>query len=38
MTITIEPQEVEHFLICISFTVAVIALCYMTYLFHKNNK
>ena len=38
MTITIEAKEVEHFLICICFTVAVIALCYMTYLFHKNNK
>jgi len=38
MTITIEPKEVEHFLICICFTVAVIALCYMTYLFHNINK
>lgn len=38
MTITIEPKELEHMLIFLSFTVAVIALCYMTYLFHQNNK
>ena len=38
MTITIEPKGLEHMLICICFTVAVIGLCYMTYLFHQNNK
>ena len=38
MTITIEPKEVEHFLIFLCFTVAVIGLCYITYLFHQNNK
>jgi hypothetical protein len=38
MTITIEPKEVEHFLIFLCFTVAVIAMCYMTKTFDKNNK
>jgi hypothetical protein len=38
MTITIEPKELEHMLIFLSFTVAVIGLCYITYLFHQNNK
>lgn len=38
MTITIEPKEVEHIFIFLSFTVAVIALCYISHNFHKNNK
>lgn len=38
MTITIEPKEVEHILILLSFTVAVIGLCYILHLFYQNNK
>jgi len=38
ITVTMDPKEVEHFFIFLCFTVSVIALCYMTHLFHKNNK
>jgi hypothetical protein len=36
MTITMEAKEVEHVLIFCSFTVAVIALCFIAWIFEKN--
>lgn len=35
MTITMDPKEVEHVLIFCSFTVAVIALCFIAWLWEK---
>lgn len=37
MTITIEPKEVEHFLIFCSLTVALLTLCYICHLTNNNN-
>ena len=38
ITITMEPKEVEHFLVCICFSVACATIAYLIYHFHKNNK
>ena len=38
ITVTMEPKEVEHLLICICFTVACATIAYLIYHFHKNNK
>ncbi len=35
MTITMDPKEVEHVLIFCSFTVAVIGLCFIAWLWEK---
>ena len=38
MTITVEPKEVEHFLVCICFTVTCVTICFLIHHLYKNNK
>ena len=36
MTINMDPKEVEHFLVCICFIVAVIGMCFIAWIWEKN--
>ena len=38
MTITLESKEVEHVLIFCSFTVAIVAVCFIAWLMDRSNK